>query len=122
MNPDYPQQTMQSPKTLKQRIMRRIYFLYMVRNLAPLAFDCVVIVIAAFIATLFVSVKDVFANLSLVGNMGGMSRYSFDALSQTELETKFLLFVLGVVGFLAVRDLKRAWHAVKTLRNTEKKS
>ena len=108
-------------RTLKQRIMRRIYLLFMVRNLAPLAFDCLLIVVAAFIATLFVSVKDVFSNFSLVRASGGLSQYSIDAFAQTELETKFLLLILGVVGFLAVRDLKRAVRAVRTLRGKEKK-
>lgn len=117
MNTEYPQHTtIQSVKTLKQRIMRRIYFLYMVRNLVPLAFDCVAIVIAAFIVTLFVSVKDVLANLGAASAGSSISRFSVAAFSDTELETKFLLLILGVVGFLAVRDLKRAWSAVQVIR------
>lgn len=103
-------------KTLKQRIMRRIYFLFMLHNLAPLAFDCLLVVVVAFIATLFVSFTDVFANVSMVRAAGGLSQYSLEAFTQTELQTKFLLLVLGVVGFLAARDLKRAVRAVRTLR------
>ena len=87
--------------------MRRIYFLFMVRETAPLAFDCLGIVIVAFIATLFLSVKHLFLNLS---------NFSLSAFSATELETKLLLVVLGVVGFFAVRHLKRAVRAMKTLR------
>lgn len=115
---DYSQNTVSSPRTLKQRIMRRIYFLFMVRNAAPFAFDCLAIVIVAFIATLFVSVQDVLANLSTAQTLGNLSGFSFSAVSDTELETKFLLVVLGVIGFYAVRHLRRAVKAVKILRGS----
>ncbi|MDO8564904.1 MAG: hypothetical protein Q7R88_02830 [bacterium] len=107
-------------KSLKQRIMRRIYMLFLLRNTAPLAFDCVVIVIAAFVATLFVSFKDVIANFSLASGGAGISNYSLTAFSETELETKLLLLLLGVVGFLGMRDLKRAWRAFRTVRDSTK--
>lgn len=124
MNPDYSQQVVNTPvvKTLKQRIMRRIYFLFMLRNVAPFAFDCLIIVIIAFIATLFVSVKDVLANLSVAREASGIANFSLSAFSETELETRILLVVLGVVGFLAVRDIKRAWRAFRTLRMNKKES
>ncbi|OHA20808.1 MAG: hypothetical protein A2849_03415 [Candidatus Taylorbacteria bacterium RIFCSPHIGHO2_01_FULL_51_15] len=116
------QDTAVAVKSLKERIMRRVYVVFMVRNLSPFAFDCVVAVVLIFIATLFVSVGDVLANFSTASTGGGLSRFSVAALSDTELETKLLLFVLGVVGFLGVRDLKRATRAMKTLRgkNTPK--
>ena len=116
MNPDYSQNLIQSPKTLKQRIMRRVYFLFVLRNTAPLAFDCLVLVIAAFGATVFVSVQDVWANLSVARAGGGIAGFSLSAFTDTELQTKFLLLALGVVGFFAVRDLKRAVRAIRTLR------
>lgn len=96
--------------------MRRIYFLFMVRNAAPLAFDCLAIVVVAFIATLFVSVRDVMANFSQAQGAGNMSAFSFSAVSETELETKILLVIFGIIGFFAVRHLKRAWRAVCTLK------
>jgi len=121
MNPDYSTNPIQSPKTLKQRIMRRIYFFFMLRNVAPFAFDCFLIVGVGFLATLFVSVKDVFTNLSVAStDGGGFSQFSFAAFSHTELETKLLLLVLGCVAFLALRDLKRALKAVRTLRESSK--
>lgn len=124
MNPDYSQQVVNTPviKTLKQRIMRRIYFLFMLRNVAPFAFDCLIIVIIAFIATLFVSVKDVLANFSAAREASGIANFSLSAFSETELETRILLVVLSVVGFLAVRDIKRAWRAVRTLRGDKSKT
>lgn len=103
-------------KALKQRIMRRIYFIFLLRNTAPLAFDCLVLVVVAFVATLFVSFRDVWANLSIASSGGSIAGFSFSAFTDTELTTKFLLLVLGVVGFLAVRDLKRAVRAIRTLR------
>ena len=111
-------------KTLKQRIMRRIYFLFMMRNLAPLAFDCAVIVLAAFLVTIFVSVRDVFANFSTAVSGSNTFHFSVAAVSDTKLQTKTLLLILGTVGFFAVRHLKRAWRAVRILRqdaNTEQK-
>lgn len=102
--------------TLKQRIMRRIYFLYLVRNAAPFAFDCFFIVLLGFIATFFVSIRDVLSNLSAASTGGSISGFSLTAFSDTEFETKILLVVLGAVGFLAVRDLKRAWRAVCAVR------
>lgn len=122
MNADYSQNPIQSPKTLKQKIMRRIYFVFMIRNLSPFAFDCLAIVIVAFIATLFVSVSDVLKNLSTAQNSGNLSNFSLSAFSATELQTKFLLVVLGTIGFFAVRHLKRAWRAVQTLRGKERKN
>jgi hypothetical protein len=100
--------------------MRRVYFIFMVRNMAPLAFDSLIVIIVAFVATFFVSFKDVWENLGTASEGGGLSQFSLTAVSDTELETKFLLFILGVVGFLAVRDLKRAVRAVRTLRGKEK--
>lgn len=121
MEPTYTNEKMAAtPRTLKQRIMRRIYILYMLRTIAPFAFDCLVIIIVAFIATLFVSVKDVWENLSMAQDSGQLSSFSFSALSGTELTTKLLLVVLGVVGYITYRHLKRAWRAVKTLRGEKK--
>ena len=102
--------------------MRRIYALFLLRNLAPLAFDCVVVVIAAFVVTLFVSFGDVLANFSQVSESGGISNYSLTAFSETELETKLLLLLLGVVGFLGVRDLKRAWRALRAVRTKKEEN
>jgi len=117
MEPDYTNEQMNAhARTLKQRIMRRIYILYMLRTIAPFAFDCLVIIIVAFIATLFVSVKDVWENLSMAQDSGQLSSFSFSALSETELTTKLLLIVLGVVGYVTYRHLKRAWRAVRTLK------
>ncbi len=116
MNPDYSQNLNPAVKTLKQRIMRRIYLVFMVRNTAPLAFDCLVLVIAALVATAFVSVRDVWANLSVASAGGGVAGFSLSAFTGTELETKLLLVALGIVGFFAVRDLKRAVRAIRTLR------
>ena len=116
MNPDYSQNLIPQVKTLKQRIMRRIYFVFLLRNTAPLAFDCLILVVSAFVVTVFVSVKDVWANLSVARAGGGIAGFSLSAFTDTELQTKFLLLALGVVGFFAVRDLKRAVRAIRTLR------
>src|SRR3989338_3783010 len=118
MNSNYSEHPIQSPRTLKQRIMRRIYLVFMIRNLSPFAFDCLAIVVVAFIATLFVSVNDVLENLSTAQSSGNISGFSFTAFSATELETKLLLVVLGAIGFLAVRHLRRALWAVKTLKQS----
>ena len=120
MEPNYSQNPISSSKTLKQRIMRKIYFLFMVRETAPFAFDCLLIVVFAFIATIFVSFKDVWGNLSAAQNSGNLSGFSLSAVSDTEFETKLLLVVLGVIGFYAVRHLKRAVRAVRTLREEKK--
>ncbi|HBV00849.1 MAG TPA: hypothetical protein DEF00_00445 [Candidatus Taylorbacteria bacterium] len=117
MHPAYKQDIKPTTKTFKQRIMRRIYFVFMVRNLSPFAFDCLAIVIVAFIATLFVSVNDVLLNLSTAQNSGNLSNFSLSAFSATELQTKLLLVVLGAIGFFAVRHLKCALRAVRTLKH-----
>ena len=88
----------------------------MVRNFSPFVFDCFLVIAAAFIVTLFVSVKDVLLNLTTAQNSGNLSNFSFSAFSGTELETKILLVVLGVIGFFLVRHLKQAVRAVRTLR------
>ena len=119
MDTNYTHNPIQSPKTLKQRIMRRIYFVFMVRNFSPVAFDCFLIVFVVFVTTLFVSVKDVFENLSTAQSSGNLSNFSFSAFSSTELQTKLLLVVLGVIGFFTVRHLKRAVQAVRMLRQEE---
>ena len=103
-------------RTLRQRIMRRVYTLFLVRNFSPFAFDCAVIAGIAFIVTLFVSVKDVWDNFSTAQSSGSLSDFSFSAVSSTELETKLLLIVLGIIGFFAVRHLKQAVRAVRELR------
>lgn len=112
----------QISRTLRQRIMRRIYFLFMVRNFSPFAFDCAIIAMIAFIATLFVSITDVWANLSAAGSGGNLSSFSLSAFSATELETKTLLVIFGVAGFFAVRHLKQAVRAVRTLRQDKTKA
>lgn len=105
---------------LKKKIMRRVYFFFMLRNIAPLAFDCLLLVVVAFVVTLFVSVKQVLANLSAVGALGGISAFSLSAISQTEIQTKFLLVALGVIGFFAVRHLRRAVSAARILKDGKK--
>lgn len=120
MNTDYPQNPTPFAKTLKQRIMRRVYFLFMVRNFSPLVFDCVIIVIAAFLITVFVSVRDVFSNFSIAASGSNVFQFSVAAVSGTKLQTKLMLVALGIAGFFGIRHLRRAVQAVKTLRgNTE---
>ena len=104
-------------RTLKQRIMRRIYFLFMVRNFSPLVFDCVIIVIAAFLITVFVSVRDVFSNFSIAASGSNAFQFSVAAVSGTKLQTKLMLVALGIAGFFGVRHLKKAVKAVRTLRD-----
>ena len=106
-------------KTLKRRIMRRVYLVYLTRNFAPLAFDCAVIVLVAFLVTVFVSVRDVFANFSVAASGANAFQFSVAAVSGTKLETKLLLLILGTVGFFAVRHLKRAWRAVLVIREKQ---
>ncbi len=121
MNREYPQNDSQSVRTLKQRIMRRVYLLFMVRNLSPFAFDCVLIVVAVFFVTVFVSVRDVLSNFSTAASGSNAFMFSLSAVSGTKLQTKLLLVALGVVGFFAVRHLKRAVRAIQTLREEKKK-
>lgn len=116
MTANYPQNSPPPQRTLRQRIMRRIYLVFMVRNLSPFVFDCLAIVIVAFIATLFVSVRDVWENLSTAQNSGNLSNFSLSAFSATELQTKILLVIFGTIGFFAVRHLRRAVRAVRTLK------
>ena len=121
MNNDYSQHASTSGgKTLKQRIMRRVYLVFMARNLAPFAFDCLALVILVFAVRLFVSVRHVFANLFAAQSSGNLSHFSFSAVSHTEIETKLLLVVLGVIGFFALRHLRRAAKAVKILRQGDR--
>lgn len=105
---------------LKKRIMRRVHFFFMLRNLAPLAFDFALLAVVAFIVTLFVSVKQVLANLSVASSGGGISSFSFTAISETEIQTKLLLLVFGAIGFFAVRHLKQAVRAARVLRDGKK--
>ncbi len=109
-------------KTLRQRIMRRIYLLFMVRNLSPFAFDCVLIVVAVFFVTVFVSVHDVLSNFTTAASGSNALMFSLSAVSGTKLQTKLLLVALGVVGFFAVRHLKQAVRAVRTLREQKSES
>ena len=119
MDSDNTQIHTASVRTLRQRIMRRIYLLFMVRNLSPLAFDVLGLVVLAFVVRLFVSIRHVWQNLAMASGSGNLSNFSLTALSHTELETKLLFVVLGVVGFFAVRHLRQAWRAVRTLRNNK---
>lgn len=120
MQVNFLQPTEPAVKTLKQRIMRRIYFIYMVRNFAPLAFDGAVIILAAFFVTVFVSVRDVLANFSVAASGSSAFQFSVAAVSGTKLPTKILLLVLGIVGFFSVRHLKRAARAIQKLREGKK--
>lgn len=124
MAQEYSPNPIQSPKTLKQRIMRRIYFLFMVRNLSPFAFDCLAIVLVAFLITVFVSVHDVISNFGIAASGSNALQFSVAAVSGTKLQTKILLLILGMVGFFTVRHLKRAVRAVRTLKqgNSEARS
>ncbi len=102
-----------SIEQLKKKVMRRIYFLFMVRNTAPLAFDGVIVCVIGFVATFFISVKDVLANLSVATANGGFLNFSATAISHTGLPTKVLLLALGLVGFLAARHLRLAVRAAR---------
>lgn len=94
----------------------------MVRNLAPLAFDIALLVIFAFFITVIVSVRDVFLNFSTAASGSSALQFSVAAVSGTKIETKLLLVALGVIGFFALRHLKKAVKAVRTLRgNTQQK-
>ncbi len=96
--------------------MRRIYFIFLMRNIAPLAFDSLVVVVLIFLVRIFVSVRHVWANFSAANATGGLSSFSLSAVTHTELQTKILLLILGTVGFFAIRHLKRAWRAIRTVR------
>ncbi len=101
--------------------MRRIYFLFLVRNCAPFAFDCVVFCLVVFVATFFVSIKDVLANLSVATAGGNFLNFSTAAFSHTGLSTRFLMLALGLVGFLAARHLRQAVSAARLVREGSQK-
>jgi len=108
---------------LKKKIMRRIYLLFMVRNLAPLAFDVTLLILFVFFISVIVSVRDVFLNFSTAASGSNALQFSMSAVSGTKIQTKLLLVALGVIGFFAVRHVKCAVQAVRTIRgNAEPKA
>lgn len=86
---------------LKKKIMRRVYTLYVMRQLlSPLALKVYTLVFLFAGTATLVSVSNVFKNMPQLSDVGGILYFSFSAFLNTEVLVQSL--VIGMVVFLAM--------------------
>ena len=104
---------------LRQRIMRRIYALYVLRLLSQGAPSRVVLLTLS-LAGLFssVSVGNVFRNMPNLTDMSAVGNFYIYALSHADMFVKVVVILLLVSGLLIARDVVHSFRkglATRTL-------
>ena len=85
--------------TLHKRIMRRIYYAYVIRLVTlPGLFQGFLMLGALIALTYFVSLGSVIQNIEIVG-LSGVGRLAYSAITNTEAWT---LLIIGVMVFAAL--------------------
>lgn len=92
--------------TLKQRIMRRIYILYVLRRATSLRAVSLYAFCLALTGTVaLVSVSNVFANMASLGGLADFANFMVVALLNTTVFVQALLVVAGISVAVFIRDL-----------------
>lgn len=80
----------------KKRIMRRIYFAYVLRRARePVAREIVVLTFLLLLSSFFVSLRNVALNVSAVQDPGAMYHFFSRAFTDTEAAVK-IIFMVGI--------------------------
>ncbi len=93
--------------------MRRVYTVYILRNVArPLAVELAIVLALIGASAFFVSLQDIFNNLYSLHSIQTVSRYLVAAFINTQAIVKALsisvIIVAALFGYDAVRRLSRA--------------
>lgn len=96
---------MDREQKLRASIMNRVYGVYVIRTLLAPHTRYAGLVIAAFVLTLSVSIKDVLLNaVSAAGSPSGFLYYVADALATTEILVQAFTLIMAVLLALMIRD------------------
>lgn len=96
---------MEAGSTLRGKVMRRIYVLYVMRVLSRPKTRLFGVSLAALVLFATVSIKDVFTNaLSASSSLDGFLYYMLDALISTEALVRIVALIFGTLFILALRD------------------
>jgi len=91
---------------VRNKVMRKVYALYIFRTLMKPRVRFIGLAVFAFIITASVSLKDIFANtLSAASSFERFFNYAADALVTTEVGVQVALLFLAVLAILALRDV-----------------
>ena len=97
---------MSTTEQLKQRIMRRIYALYVLRLFTQSVSSRVALMLIALAGIASsVSVPNVLKNMPQVSDLPALSSFYLSAFSETTLAVQLLVFALLVSAMLLSRDL-----------------
>ena len=99
---------MKTDLELRNSIMRRVWGIYLMRQLANPALRLVVLAASVVAVVSSVSVKNVFENALRTSGVSGLANFSLTALLNTSL---------AVQVSLALMTLVVLWFAVDTVRN-----
>ena len=102
---------MTSNEELRKNIMRRVYVTHTLRELAsPLAVKLYIFVLLIWQVLMRVSVPDVFANASNVGDLSSLKFFVLTAFAKTELLVQVSVAItLGLI-FWMFKDILRHNH------------
>jgi len=97
---------------LKERIMGKIYLIWMIRMLIhPTILKTVIVLVLFWRSTQYVSYSNVFANAPTLSDISSSLHFSQDALLNTETATLYILSGIALVGFWLLADVIRARSA-----------
>ena len=96
---------------LEKRIMRRVYAVFIMRQLTrPMAVKLYGVCIAAFTLSFFVSFQNVIANMPSFSDFNRLYTFNVSAVTHTELVVQFILIaLLGILVALS-RDIMQAFR------------
>lgn len=101
---------------LTQRIMRRVYWQWFYRKMAPtLGVQLGTLALLGLGIHEFISVRFVLANaLNVAGDFDSLTRFALSAVQNTGVVTHLLSGALLLLGIMLLRDASRAWKAFRS--------
>ncbi len=100
---------MNNNSVLQQDVMRRVYFIHMMRKLTqPMVSELVLISALIFGETFFVSFSDVYTNAGTIGTVGAFFAFVVFAFLNAQLVVQAMTVGIVVAGiFLSIHIYKR---------------
>jgi len=102
---------------MKNRIMRRVYFIYAVKLLMrPTALRFFLFMVLFLSTTAFVSFRNVFFNIPKVADPFPLYQFAVSAFAHAEVPLQLISIALFSIGLFLVSDIVKNWRGTEAFR------
>lgn len=107
---------MKTDENLRSRIMRRVYLIYVIRQIGQPVIRASIFAVTLLAPLSFVSLPHVIENVGSVSTVAGVIAFFVSAFLKTELFVQFTLSLAGLVAVWSVVDITKRLSAARPAR------